>query len=170
MYVDDLAVAYKYDDEHSLYQSFTSALSSWKIEDEGELNDLLGIDFSNVDGIVAMTQSRYIDKLVSKYLPDGVPSQSQLNRRPHSDDLPQLTADALVQNDADIDPEFRRSYQSLVGALLYCATNTQPDVAYSVGMLCRAMQRPTADMFSEAERVLCYLHRTRELGLRFEAS
>ena len=41
VYVDDLAVVYSHDDEHSLYHSFIAALESlWKVEDEGELTDL----------------------------------------------------------------------------------------------------------------------------------
>ena len=44
-------------------------------------------------------------------------------------------ADALSQAEAP-DPALVRRYQSLVGALLYCAVNTRPDVAYSVGYLC----------------------------------
>ena len=58
-------------------------------------------------------------------------------------------------------------YQSLVGALLYCATHTRPDIAYSVGMLCRAMAFPNAKLLRHAERVLCYLSATRHLGLRY---
>ena len=170
VYVDDLAVAYKQDGAGSLYQSFVDALSAWQVEDEGELNDLLGIDFSNSGGVVSMSQSRYIDKLIERYLPDGVPPSVQPNRRPHSDDLPELVADALSQSDADVDANLRQRYQSLVGALLYCATNTRPDVAYAVGMLCRCMSKPTEDMYREAVRALCYLHRTRTLGLRYEAS
>eukprot|EP00966_Prymnesium_polylepis_P242569 5609230-Prymnesium_polylepis.1 len=46
---------------------------------------------------------------------------------------------AVEQNASDIDPRLLRDYQSLCGALLYCAVNTRPDVAFAVGMLCRAM-------------------------------
>ena len=47
--------------------------------------------------------------------------------------------------------------------------NTRPDVAYSVGMLCRAMAKPTPELHDDALRVLGYLYRTRELGLRYQA-
>ena len=43
VYVDDLATVYLHDDEYSLYRSFITALEDkWKVEDEGELTDLLG--------------------------------------------------------------------------------------------------------------------------------
>ena len=45
-----------------------------------------------------------------------------------------------------VNEDFRRRYQSLVGALLYCSANTRPDVAFSVGYLCRAMAKPTEDL------------------------
>jgi hypothetical protein len=61
-------------------------------------------------------------------------------------------------------------YRSLVGALLYCATNTRPDIAYAVGMLCRCMSRPTDDLMCDAMRVLHYLCLSRDLGLRYGAS
>ena len=50
------------------------------------------------------------------------------------------------------------------------ASYTRPDVAYAVGYLCRAMAKPTPELQACAERVLMYLGRTRELGLRFERS
>ena len=37
-------------------------------------------------------------------------------------------------------------------------------------MLCRAMGKPTEALYSEAERVLQYLGRTRDIGLRYERS
>ena len=71
---------------------------------------------------------------------------------------------------AEVDAELLRRYQSLVGALLYCSGNTRPDVAFAVGMLCRAMSKPTKDLFQDGLRVLSYLHRTRHIGLRYEAN
>ena len=34
-------------------------------------------------------------------------------------------------------------------------------------MLCRAMAKPTPELLSAALRVLCYLSRTRDVGLRY---
>ena len=62
----------------------------------------------------------------------------------------------------------RQRYQSLVGALLYCAGNTRPDVALAVGLLCRAMAKPTEALLEDALRVLGYLYRHRRIGLRYE--
>ena len=68
-------------------------------------------------------------------------------------------ADALSSTD-EIDNDFRRRYQSLVGALLYCSIDdTRPDVAFSVGYLCRAMSKLTDDLFADALRVLYLLER-----------
>ena len=39
-----------------------------------------------------------------------------------------------------------------------------------VGMLCRAMSRPTPALMAAALRVLGYLDRTKDIGLRYEAS
>jgi hypothetical protein len=60
-----------------------------------------------------------------------------------------------------------KDYQSLTGALLYCAANTRPDVSYAVGLLCRAMGKPTVELYEAALRVLFYLHWHRDVGLRY---
>ena len=167
VYVDDLATIYSHDDEHSLLTEFVTALQEWNVEDEGELTDLLGIDFSNEDGVISLVQTGYIDKLVRTYLPDVVPRHEDV---PCDPSLPLLIVDALEQDPSNVDPNLRQRYQSITGALLYCATNTRPDVAFSVALLCRAMARPTPELLVAAERVLCYLHSTRSLGLRYAKS
>ena len=64
----------------------------------------------------------------------------------------------------------QRRYQSICGALLYASTNTRPDIAFSTGLLCRAMGRPTPELYLAALRVLGYLYRNRNIGLRYVAS
>ena len=54
-----------------------------------------------------------------------------------------------------------------MGALLYATSYTRPDVAYAIGMLCRAMSKPTLELYDAALRVLTYLVRHREVGLRY---
>ena len=169
VYVDDLAIVYNDDAVGSLYYNFTTALRSWNVEDEGELEDLLNVQFAFHDGAVKMYQSNYIDKMVSHYFPDGVATSFQANKLPFDLQLPQMVLDAC-SSDEPPDADVLRRFQSLVGALMYCATNTRPDISYPVGMLCRAMSRPTPVLVAQAERVLMYLHRTRELGLTYERS
>jgi len=169
-YVDDLAIIYEYDDAHSCYAEFTHSLqSAWDVEDEGELSDLLGIEFVFGDDSVELRQTAYIRKMVDTYFPDGMPEQLQPSCTPADKDLPQVIADALTMKLAGEtpDPALLKRYQSLVGALLYAATNTRPDIAYATGMLCRCMSCPTEATMTAAERVLRYLDRHRDIGLRY---
>eukprot|EP00965_Chrysotila_dentata_P076519 2526648-Pleurochrysis_carterae.AAC.1 len=66
-----------------------------------------------------------------------------------------MVEDALASEPTrSISPDILSSYKSLVGALLYCSTQTLPDVAFAVGMLCRAMSCPTPELLEAARRVL----------------
>jgi hypothetical protein len=170
VYVDDCAISYQHDDEHSLYHDFTTALRKWEVEDEGELSDLLGVDFSNENGVVTLDQANYIVRMVEMHLPGGVSAAAERGDMPYKPSLKDHVVSALEQSPEDVDKALLKDYQRVVGALLYCATNTRPDVSYAVGMLCRAMSRPSRDLLLDAYRVLRYLHRTRHLGLRYEGS
>jgi hypothetical protein len=178
-YVDDLFILSSHQDEYSLYHQLTSSLEdSWEIEDEGEASDLLSVELSREEGCVVLRQTAYIERLLDTYAPNGIPvygdpsttlKSHPAERVPAADDLATLVISAVEQKAEDIDPQLLKAYQSLVGALLYCAVNTRPDVAYSVGLLCRAMGKPTLDTYSAALRVLYYLHHHKSVGLRYGA-
>eukprot|EP00965_Chrysotila_dentata_P074037 2445607-Pleurochrysis_carterae.AAC.1 len=140
-YVDDLFILYSDHSPDSLYSSFTTALASrWNVEDEGPVSDLLNVDITTDADCVLLKQEKYIAQLVDTYLPEGVPTAFQRHHAPAGADLPLVIAHALDAKARGIAPDaaLRTTYQSLVGALLYCATQTRPDIAYAVGMLCRA--------------------------------
>ena len=171
VYVDDLCVCHGTSpDALDNYNRFITSLNSrWEVDDEGEITDLLGVEFEFKDGNVTLHQNQYIQKMVKEHLPDGAPSNLQSYRVPCDALLPLTVANAL-SDDSTRDPDLVKRYQSLVGALLYCSVNTRPDIAFAVNMLCRAMAKPTSELFGAAEHVLLYLYRSRALGLTYAAS
>ena len=58
-------------------------------------------------------------------------------------------------------------YRSLVGSLLYAATITRPDIAFTVGRLCQHVSEPCKHHMNSAKRVLRYLHGTSDLCMVF---
>ena len=129
---------------------------------------MLNVEISRSDKGVTLRQTAYIEKLASTWLPEGVPSTFQYNSAPHTEDIQAKVLDALSTTDPP-NPDLLRKYQSLVGSLLYAATNTRPDIAYAVSMLCRAMARPTPDLLDLGLRIVCYLYRHRHIGLFYES-
>ena len=99
-YVDDLCVCHGSTSDGSLYAEFVQALESrFQVEDEGELSDLLGIEFEFKDGHVKLHQKQYIERLVKTYLPDGVPAKVQKGSTPCDVNLPLHVANALSSTD-----------------------------------------------------------------------
>ena len=104
--------------------------------------------------------------MMERFLPNGPPARMQRNSAPCTSEIAQHVADAQASEDP-VDPNLRTSYSSLVGALLYAACHTRPDIAYAVGMLSRVLAKPTPALMAEAERVLGYLHFHKHVGLRY---
>jgi hypothetical protein len=48
-------------------------------------------------------------------------------------------------------------YAGAVGALMYLAIVTRPDIAYAVGVLCRFMANPGPEHWKAAKHLLCYV-------------
>lgn len=57
--------------------------------------------------------------------------------------------------------------QRKIGSLLYVAVMTHPDIAFAVSRLARFMTNPGPEHQKAADRVLLYLHTTRNFALQF---
>ena len=168
-YVDDLLVCTSHEDKISLFQAFSSNLQrDWEVEDEGEAVDLLNVQFAKTECGILLHQRPYIEKMLARFSPDGIPLEFQRNKTPCTADLPTLVRETMDQ-DFTPSPDVLHKYQSLVGSLLYAATMTRPDIAFAVGMLCRAMSKPTPKLYQSALDVLYYLGRHANIGLHYEA-
>eukprot|EP00966_Prymnesium_polylepis_P194985 4519859-Prymnesium_polylepis.1 len=82
-YADGLFAAYSHDDEPSLYHEFMTALqSSWDVEDEGPVSDLLNVEIERSDNCVSLRQTSYIERMTEAHFPEGVPNTIQSNSNP----------------------------------------------------------------------------------------
>ena len=110
---------YAFEDDHSLYHDFAAKLQDrWKVEDEGDCHDLLGVEFEQTDNHLPLHKKSYIDKLTADFFSEGVPTTAQANRPPCDHTLPQHVCEAAVQEIGSVDVKLLKRYQSLVGALL----------------------------------------------------
>ncbi len=60
------------------------------------------------------------------------------------------------------------TYQSVIGALLYLAIHTRPDLAYVVNYLSRFNHQPTFKPCKALIRILVYLRGSKSKGLLFD--
>jgi hypothetical protein len=63
-------------------------------------------------------------------------------------------------------PEY--PYLSLIGALIFLANSTKPDIAFAVNLLARHSAASTKRHWTEAKQILRYLNGTKDLGLFFQ--
>ncbi|KAF4132425.1 putative transposon Ty5-1 protein [Phytophthora infestans] len=59
-------------------------------------------------------------------------------------------------------------YREVIGALMYLATSTRPDLAFPVGYLSRHVQHPNAAHAGALKRILRYLVATSDHGVLFK--
>ncbi|KAL0300012.1 UNVERIFIED_CONTAM: Retrovirus-related Pol polyprotein from transposon TNT 1-94 [Sesamum angustifolium] len=71
-----------------------------------------------------------------------------------------------THNDEILGPEV--PYLSAIGALMYLANNTRPDIAFSVNLLARYSSTPTKRHWNGVKHILRYLRGTSDMGLYFE--
>ena len=60
--------------------------------------------------------------------------------------------------------------RAVVGALLYLAINTRPDIAFQVILLSRFLENPRAQHITAAKHILHYLRGTAAVGITYKAS
>jgi hypothetical protein len=111
-------------------------------------------------GTLHISQEAAIEKLAQRFGLDQPNSA-----KPY---IPMATDTKLKKPEAsDIVSKDVFDYMSAVGGLLYIALTTRPDVAYAVGVLSRFMACPAASHVESAKKVISYLYRTKEYGIRY---
>ena len=120
----------------------------------GPVGHLLGLDIARTTSKgYTLNQANYINKL----------AQRHTTTKTRTAPLPTTYQDAT----ADPTPAEQQAYQGIVGELLFSATWSRPDIAFSAGYLGRFSSSPTATHLQLAHHLLGYLLSTNNLSISY---
>jgi hypothetical protein len=128
---------------------------------EGDLSAFLGIQItkSPLDGSLTLTQEGLIQRvLLATGLQNSNPSTTPANKETLGTDKNGLIAQETW------------NYRSVVGMLLYLASNSRPDIAFAVHQCARFSHCPRASHEIALKKICRYLHGTSTQGLIFRPS
>lgn len=123
----------------------------------GPVTSYLGMDieYDRVGGIMKLSQEKYIEELAKKY---RIEDQRKVFKVPME---PGLKSVKLEETTCDM------PFRSLIGALMYIAACTRPDVSFCTSYLSRMQSGYSREYFEYALRILKYLFHTRTMCLTY---
>ena len=153
-FVDDILVTGTPERRHALKNALAK---EFKIKDEGPVSHFLNVNIARNGDHLTLSQRSYITKILERF------NMSEC----HTSPLPANSSDLDV-NAKPLPPE--KPYRQLIGALVYLAHTTRPDIAFVTGLLARQVQSPSLHHWKVATRVLRYLKGTLDLGITMHRS
>ena len=130
LYVDDILIAgTDLQEVKRIKQQFTD---HFEMKDMGELNYYLGMKITRTDDFIKLDQAGYVREILEKYkhLLRGL--ETKTVNTPMERELKLRKSESTSMTPGQQAYVSKFPYQNLVGALLYLAINTRPDIAYSV--------------------------------------
>lgn len=160
IYVDDFMLFSK---TKAQIQKIKCALKSeFSIKELGDLKHCLGIEIHRQRDrkVILINQRAYIQRLAEKF---GVDKCKDVH-------TPADSNSKLVKSSKEegFGPKF--PYRELVGALMYVATCTRPDIAHAVGEVAKFCECYNKTHWLAAKRILKHLKTTQDLGIVFSAA
>ena len=157
VYVDDILVISRNKGKITKFKEYLS--QKFEIKDLGEPKYCLGIEFTRDGNRIAMQQRGYIRDVLERFrMTDSKPVSTPMDVNVK-----------LIKADRDSNVEDTKlPFRELVGALMYLAIATRPDIAYAVSALSQFNTCFGETHWTAAKRVLRYLKGSAELGLVFE--
>jgi len=156
VYVDDLIITGPSKESIDLFKK--QMMESFSMSDLGVLSYYLGIQVVQKEGETTLCQSSYALKILEQAGMEGcnschVPMENKL-KLSKEDKSPPVDA---------------TKYRSVIGSLRYLV-NTRPDIAYSVGIVSRHMEKPRASHWAAVKQILRYIAGTLSYGVRYTRS
>ena len=139
--------------------------TEFEMKDLGKTKYCLGLQLEHRPSGILVHQSAYIQKILEKFNMD----KSYPNKTPMVVRSLEIGKDSFRPRDIGekvLGPEI--PYLSVIGALMYLANCTRPDIAFAVNLLARHNADPTRRHWTGAKCILRYLNGTKDLDLFFK--
>jgi hypothetical protein len=154
LYVDDLIYT---GNDASMFESFKSSMENmFDMTDLGRMRYFLGVEVNQGDHGIFICQQKYINDILARFgmeycniVSSPIVPGTKLNKD---------------QNGKCVDATY---YKQIVGSLIYLLA-TRPDLAYSVCLIARFMEKPTETHLIAAKRILRYIKGTGGLGILYK--
>lgn len=151
VYVDDLLVTGT--NVAAIKEFKTQMAKNFDMSNLGKLTYYLGIEVEQGDGYIQLKQTGYAKKILNKA---GMLDCNSMKIPMHPKEI--------ISKDEGGTPVDPTNFKSLIGGLRYLV-HTRPDLAYSVGVVSRFMEKPTSMHLNAAKRILRYVKGTMDFGL-----
>ena len=162
IYVDDLLIT---DPNKQTNKEIKAAFSKrFHITDLGLIAHYLGmrLERDRPQRILHLNQQAYL-KIILK-------DHDFLDSKPVSTLMKTSTKLKAAPAEYTAKPEFKHTYQSAIGSLMYAMLGTRPDIAFVVSVVSRYASNPTEDHWTAVKRIFRYLKGTLHLRLTFSKS
>jgi hypothetical protein len=129
----------------------------------GKTTFCLGLQVHHLpDGSILLHQEAYTKKLLKNFnMANANPIGAPMIGRSKLGDDPYRPCE---EEEEEVD---KTRYLAAVGALLYLATHTRPDIVFAVSVLARHSAKPTHRHWAGFKHLLRYLRGTEDLGLHY---
>ncbi|KAM2191606.1 hypothetical protein ACFX1Q_027392 [Malus domestica] len=159
IYVDDMNLV---GTPEELNKTAEYLKSEFEMKDIGKTKYCLGLQIKYYANRILIHQSAYIEKILKRF---GMDKAYPLSMRMVIRFLDTKKDPFCAKEDDEMVFDPGVPYLSAIGALLYLAQCTRPDMAFSVNFLARYSSAPTIHHWKGVKDVLRYLHETADMGL-----
>ncbi len=159
-YVDDLAYAFRKDDEAHVQELWTKMNQQFEYRNFGELHWFLSLRVTRdrITQRIWLDRTSYIEQMTRRY-----------NFGDHSH--PPITPgiDIFVPNEGIASSKDIHEYQNKIDSVLYTIIHTHPDMAKIVSRLAQFMANPSKAHLAAANHCIQYLDGSRDRCLLFDS-
>ncbi|TYK03644.1 gag/pol protein [Cucumis melo var. makuwa] len=134
----------------------------FQMKDLGNAQYVLGVQIvrNRKNKTLAMSQTSYIDKMLSRYKMHN----SKKGLLPYRYGI-HLSKEQCPKTPQEVEDMSNIPYASAVGSLMYVMLCTRPNICYSVGIVSRCQSKPGRDHWTTVKNILKYLRRTKDYML-----